>query len=587
MDNNQSSQNHFYLKTGKQTAMISLENLDEQIRDVILVNGGDINIADYPYIIKEAEEQGISPAELARRIRKVFEAIDWRPYNQVEKQLEAIILKGSISEKEADIIVKAAESSLQRPKVINYILANLKKRGFLPREKNSFEYDSFRNNWMTEEAWAKYQREKIAVEWLGEEAHSITELADISFRKPEDAKYFLRNTNYLVPNITILTKSATKADEFSKIIENESNPDKRYLKVLYHLNPKLPFHLQKQDFDTIYALFDKTATDFALFTSAASSYNNGHIHIWLNEADPINADKLTIGSDYNSFLRFLYKVDKKHPFYFFSERFDSPGQLIKKVNVNAGYWDKTAEVIADNQLPVWFTGIGKDEWVTRYNKETEKFLNADYYSAEDVSLAKVGTLIQIIDSAVYAPKIICEPGKIELLSIESSYMAKQAISLQLQNTGFVKAKIALDINVDGIGLSNGTITFFSQNNMVRQNLILYIDPLKLIKDKAYHLNIIVETVYETLKIPAEIKVVFPKKAYYAQLAKYAVIGAIFFGFTRFVIGEMTATKSWITNQPDLYNTNAAGNNFAYFIALALFIGGLIGSIFLIKKIEKI
>ena len=52
-----------------------------------------------------------------------------------------------------------------------------------------------------------YQKEKIAVEWLGENAHSLEEMGEISFRKPEDARYFLRNTNYLVPNITLLKSS--------------------------------------------------------------------------------------------------------------------------------------------------------------------------------------------------------------------------------------------------------------------------------------------------------------------------------------------------------------------------------------------
>ena len=40
--------------------MQPLESLDEQIKEAILINGGDIDIADYPYIIKEAEEQGIN-----------------------------------------------------------------------------------------------------------------------------------------------------------------------------------------------------------------------------------------------------------------------------------------------------------------------------------------------------------------------------------------------------------------------------------------------------------------------------------------------------------------------------------------------
>src|SRR5690349_2434911 len=121
--------------------MQPLENIDEQIKEAILVNGGDINIEDYPYLIKEAGEQGISRPELARRIRKVHESIDWRPYNRIDTLLEPVILKGSITENEVDGIVKALEQELQRAKVENYILQNIKKRHFSPREKNAFEYD--------------------------------------------------------------------------------------------------------------------------------------------------------------------------------------------------------------------------------------------------------------------------------------------------------------------------------------------------------------------------------------------------------------------------------------------------------------
>ncbi|MEJ7677467.1 MAG: hypothetical protein WKG06_06270 [Segetibacter sp.] len=43
---------------------------------------------------------------------------------------------------------------------------------------------------MTDEAWVKYQKEETEVEWLSEKAHSLAEIGEISFRKPEDAKYF-------------------------------------------------------------------------------------------------------------------------------------------------------------------------------------------------------------------------------------------------------------------------------------------------------------------------------------------------------------------------------------------------------------
>src|SRR4051812_15406190 len=388
--------------------MQPLESLDDQIKDAILVNGGDIDIADYPYIIKEAEEQGISRPELARRIRKVYESIDWRPYNKIDKLLEPVILKGSITEKEVDAIVKESELDLQRPKVENYILANIRKRGFLPREKNAFEYDSFKNRWMTEEAWIRYEREKTAVVWLDEPAHSLEEMGDISLRKPEDAKYFLRNTNYLVPLVTLLTKSPSKADEFSRIIENEPNLDKRYLKVLYHLNKDLPFRLNNEDFATIKDLFARTATDYSLFTTAAEQYSKGHIHIWVNETDAINADKLTGGYDYNSFLKFIYKINSYHPFYLDALRFDTPELLVEQAQSDATLWSKIAHATANGEIQVWLAGIGREEWVIAYDTHLQTINKYAIYTDEEKQLAAVQSLIQLVNPNAPYPTIVSD-----------------------------------------------------------------------------------------------------------------------------------------------------------------------------------
>ncbi|TKK71527.1 hypothetical protein FC093_00430 [Ilyomonas limi] len=568
--------------------MQPLEHIDAQIKEAILVNGGDIDIADYPYIIKEAEAQGISRPELARRIRKVYESIDWRPYNKIDKLLEPIILKGSITGKEADAIVTASEQDLQRPKVENYILQNIKKRGFLPREKNAFEYDSFKNRWMTEEAWQRYQREKTAVEWLGEMAHSLEEMGDISLRKPEDARYFLRNTNYLVPSITMLTKSPSKADEFSKIIENEPNLDKRYLKVLYRLNRELPFRLNSQDFATINTLFDKTATGYALFVAASEQYSKGHIHIWLNETDAINADKLTGGFDYNSFLKFLYKINNTHPFYIGSLRFDSPEQLVQQAQTDASLWSKIAEAIMGGQIQAWLIGSGREEWVYAYNKQSAIINGYTIYTDAEKQLAAVQALIQIIDKNAPGPILVSDQQKVTLLSVEGSRTVHYTVHLRLVSAGFTKADIYIDNPIDGISLNNRYFTFWSQNGETDCLLTVTIAALQLIKNKTYTTNIHVDTAFQNLVIPLQVKVVFPLKAYLIQVLKYALFGALFFVLIRYITGILA-------NQPSWFNAGVAAGSYsylpqhyvAYFAGLVLLAGGLIGAIFLIRKWEKI
>ncbi|MEJ7677466.1 MAG: hypothetical protein WKG06_06265 [Segetibacter sp.] len=283
------------------------------------------------------------------------------------------------------------------------------------------------------------------------------------------------------------------------------------MKVLYHLNPELPFRIHNENFGDIYKLFKKTSTDYDLYLETVGAYGNEHIHIWINETDAINADYLTKNFDYNSFLKFLYKVDKNHPFYFFPERFNSPEQLIQKVNADASYWNKATEAMANLQLHMWFEGIGKHEWINNYYKENNKFINSAYHSQEDRKFAAVQTLIQIIDPTVPNPRIVSDQRQIQLLSVEGSHTIKHPINLQLEKSGFVKAKVYFNENVEGISLSDETITFFGQDKAISHKLILAIETLKLIKDKSYSLVILVQTEYETLSIPVEIKVVFPKK----------------------------------------------------------------------------
>ena len=568
--------------------MQSLENFDEQIKEVILVNGGDIDIEDYPYLLKEAEEQGMSRAELARRIRKVYETIDWRPYHKIDKLLEPVILKGSITEKEADAIVTASEQELQRPKVENYILANIKKRGFLPRERNSFEHDSFKNRWMTEEAWQRYQREKTAVEWLGEMAHSLEEMGEISLRKPEDAKYFLRNTNYLVPNITILTKSPSKADEFSKIIENEPNLDKRYLKVIYRLNRELPFRLHNQDFITIYSLFDKTATDYTLFVSAAEQYSKEHIPIWVNETDAINADKLTGSYDYNSFLKFLYTINNQHPFYLGSLRFDTPEQLVQQAQTDVSVWSKIAEAITNGQMQAWLVSTGRAEWVYAYNKQLAIINGYAIYTDAEKQLAAVQALVQIIDKNAPDPILVSDQQQAQLLSMEGSKTVQHIIHLRLVSAGFTKAEVFFDNNIAGITLHPYHFIFWSQNGETDHTLTITIAALQLIKNKTYTTSIHIDTAFQNLVIPLQVKVVFPLKAYLMQVFKYALLGALFFALIRYVTGVMAKQPSWFAMpETSLSSIYLPPHYPAYFAGLVLLVAGLIGAIFLIRKFEKI
>ena len=486
------------------------------------------------------------------------------------------------------IIKKGVENQLNEVEVRNYLYQELIVRNFKPRSLIAHP-DFMDNEWLVDEAFEIKRKRVIPdVFVFGKKVSSLKEIGQVLFVNTDKAKSgYLHNAIYLPQDVTKLETSDT-ALEFEKIINNENDIDKRFLKIIYHLNPDLPFVIDNISYETINHLLDKTTYDYALFLKTANNYQQGFIHIWLTECDPVNAARLTPDFDYNNFLTFIYRINEKHAFYINQERFENPLQLIEKAENSKIYWSKIADAMYNGQLPAWFTGIGKPEWIAQYNKQTEAFIDAKYYSADDKRLAAVQTLIQIIDPHAAPPKIISIPKSVQLLSLEGSHTMVQLILLRLENKGFLKSEILLDKVIEGIWLNAHEATFQSQSGNTETKIILNINALKLIKDKVYLINILVSTVYETLTVPVEIKVVFPKKAYYIQLIKYAVIGAIFFGGVRFLTGEITGTNSWIYNEYNSYNdSNFLSNNVAYFIALVIFIGGLIGSYFLIKKIEKI
>lgn len=537
-------------------------------------------------------ERAFNKIKTKEGIELYYKEIDGKRYNNGLKAIEAFIelslADGELTKSEANTIIrKGLENGLDEVEVRNHLHQTLLMHDFKPRSSRNLP-DVLDNQWMTDDRWKIAQSRTRTI--FGTVISSLEEMGELFFYNRQKTTNYLKNANYLPVDITALQNS-DKAMEFEEIINTEQDFDRRYLKVIYHLNPSLPFRIDNYLFKTINELFNQSATNYDLYSEAAISYSKGFVHIWLNETDPVNAAKLTENFDYNSFLKFLFRINATHPFYLNSEKYTTPAQLIEKAKTEKLYWYKIIEAITNGQLPAWFEGIGKHEWNQQYNSATEVFIKSDYHDPEDKKLAAVQALIQIIDPSVSNPRIVSDQPQIQLLSIEGSNAIKHDINLTLEKSGFVKAKVYLDTDENGISLSNNTVTFFSQNNMVSHKLLLSIEAMKLIKDKLYSFNIKVKTEYETIVIPVAIKAVFPKKAYYKQLLKYALLGGIFFAFIRFFTGFITDSNSWFSpyqfNGPDGYSAYLPHNYFAYFIGLVLLIGGLVAAIFLIRKIEKI
>lgn len=79
------------------------------------------------------------------------------------------------------------------------------------------------------------------------------------------------------------------------------------------------------------------------------------------------------------------------------------------------------------------------------------------------------------------------------------------------------------------------------------------------------------------------------RTFVVYLAKYGLVGFIFLGFIRFLLGVFIERKTWL--EPDLvtsdFNATLPGNYLAFIFVLLLLLAGSFFGFKLIKKAEKI
>lgn len=571
--------------------MKSLADLEECIRESLINNYWDINIYDYPDLIQEAKRLGLDERQLNQKVIEIDSSIDKRPYALIDKAMEEPISTGMVQDKDVRKAMEVLEGKLAEPVVVRYLINKIKRHRFEPRNRVPLDWSSFRNPWMTIEAWKKFQENHLEVEWLGEKARTLEEMGEISFRKKEDAQYYFRNSNTLPSLVTLITKNASKADGFSKIIDAEPDVEARYLNIVYCLNPSLPFRFRGEMFRSIGDLINAAFRSPEAFWALASMYSNRYIHIWLKE---INADAkihLTTERDTNGFLTFIYRLNSQYPFYLEQKRFDTPASLASEARINAGIWPEMATAIENGNLRTWFNGIGQQAWNTRLESDMSPIVKSELYSYDDKRLASVQTLIGIVDPTVNKPAVEGMPPAISSLTIEASKPMNLPVKVRMVNDGFLKMGISLDQHIEGVAIDRNAIGFYSQAGKTEELLHISIDPMKLTKGKTYRFNMLLVSVYNTTRIPVEIRAVFPKKAFLMHLVKYGVFGALFFGLISFLVQNLAISIpiSTDTNYLDFDRDgwNLPPEYFVYIFPLVLLVGGLIFSVFLIRKIEKI
>jgi len=569
--------------------MASIESLRQQLRDLLILNHGDIKITEYPNLVYEGRELDFNLGQLNQLIQQVYSEIDWRPYELINAKLELVFRKGILSKDQFEEIASLVADSVNRNIVEQYVVAELSKRDFQPREINHPDPLSIQNQWMTDLVWLEYKESLIEVEWLGEKANSLSKLGDISFNKKDDAKYFLRNGNYLPGLVTALTKSATRADEFAKLIEDEFDSERRYLRILYKLNPRLPFRFEDELFTDVSVLLQKACETSEGYQALLESYRKGILQIWIQESDPAVASNLSTKYDLNSFLRLIYKTDPTLPFFVENNRFLTPDALADYAKKDFSIWLDIAESMAAKNIQEWFKGIGKQDWNDQITDSHAFVSQAGYYSEPEIRLAMVQALFHIINLLSDKPRLETDQEKVQLLSVNGGAVLNHRINISLKNEGYVKVKLYFKFKKDGISLSRDILEFNNLEGKRSDSIDIIIDTMLLQKDQLYNLELVVSSVYQDVSIPVEIKAIFPKKAYTTKLALYGFLTACYFGAFRFLLGVFLDYDGWLVQNPEIGNPDEViGNSpMLSFFVFAMFILGGILSFSLVKRYEKI
>lgn len=426
-----------------------------------------------------------------------------------------------------------------------------------------------------------------SVQIFGEKIHSLKRLGQVLFDNPDRLDEYFEDASLLKTHVDTLT-SGDQALEYAKLFREETEPEKRWLRVIYHLNPRLPYRIGQNNFTDLRSLLKEAFTDKSLYNQLYNEFVSGKLLMWLKECNPVEFDKISGGRSYNAYLRFIYGVDEAYPFYLEDNLFASPYEVVLRAQKDIDFRILLYKYINNEQLLVWFDSIKQADWQVRYQSEVTKLIQ-EGLKGDFLAYAAVEKLIHIIDSAVAAPQLTADITKLQFINIEAGKPVNAAIMLKLTNPGFVKAEIRLNQLLEGVKIDKTEVVFFDLAGQTENTVTLFIDPVRLMKDKLYQLDLSVITDDQELIIPVEIKTIFPMRTFIIYLAKYGLVGFIFLGFIRFILGLFIDSKTWL--EPRLVNGDFSatlpGNYLAYIFVLLVLIAGFFFGFRLIKKAEKI
>lgn len=425
------------------------------------------------------------------------------------------------------------------------------------------------------------------VQMFGEKIHSLKKLGTVLFSNVNKAAIYFEDATLLKGHVDTLM-SADEALQYAILYKTESNEEKRFLKIVYHLNPKLPYRLDDKLFASLDELFKFAFGSREALNQLYNAYAQGLLQIWLNEAYPQEALKASQAKSFQSFLRFIYAVDKNYPFYVKDKRVENPQELAAEAMVSLPFRMDVYELLQNEHLFIWFDCIGCSDWQLRYQLAAAK-IKERKLKGDDLVHALIQKLCTIIVTGQPHPQLQVSEQNITYLALEAGEVLKVPVGIELINAGYVNCHISLDILEQGIRTDTTHITLFDLTGAKHSGFHLIIDPLKLTKNKLYSFTINITTDYEQLKIPVQIKTVFPKKEYQRYLLKYAAIIAAFMGIIRLIAQLLNGSSHYL--KPVLIINNLSrslpATYVGYLLLFLLMLAAIISCFPVIKKYEKL
>ncbi|MES2275971.1 MAG: hypothetical protein V4592_08110 [Bacteroidota bacterium] len=426
----------------------------------------------------------------------------------------------------------------------------------------------------------------LTVELFGERFRSLKRFGEVLFAQQEMALFYLEDAALLKAHVNELS-NGDRALAFAKIYQSEKDPNRRFLTIVYALNPAVGYRIHETIYATPEALVAAAFEDHPLFLAVYQHYEKGGLMTWLNALD---ADRFPDDDLRNAlnFMKLVYRCGQELPFYITSIPYQSPADIIRVADSQPKLRAQLYTLAEGDYLFVWADSRSWPHWRALYRKAVLQ-LKAAGLKDEELKLAAVQELLGIMDEQRAKTKLSVSPVTLSAMAIPAANPYSLTLTVELASGTYAVAALALDGNLPGVSLSAEKLVFNEWEGQGSAEITLTIDPLRLVKGRTYTGHLAVRVQHGEMLVPLEFCAVFPMRGFVLGILKYAVFGALFFGACRMLAvifsgDQAKLSAGWYLS--DLEHTLPT-NAWAYFFALLFTLAGLFYGYKLIRRYEHI